>query len=463
LAAITWLIELLTYDAEVSANKEIEEEEGNKEEEEDIEKLGQNSDKAFFNYLGDAYSAFLSGDDDTYTALEEDLVQNFEAGNVGVERELSKLAEENDNFTAENEELLKMSSTLPELEKREAELQSDLAKFHKLIEQLNQHKETLQQKVEARTEELSKNEAELKSISANVANLKSQIATQDLSAEDVRRMQGERARLEEGLERAAAMKDEHNKAFWEGEAQLTAVLKSIETNVATYNGLCADLQLIPETAKNANGIKFHVSIDKSMAAQDDQVSLLGGVDVNGAVKPAVENLKSCVASASAEARKELLDLLDMEENSEEKLAELTEAMKKAESKAAKLEETYNREKEQIDAALAMIIKETEATESKIASLKDPVALESALARSQTKLNQLKALREEKASINAANKKAVHDEILEALAMVADHHSHCAKRFSEVTALGQKVLASIENKSTSVMEEAANELPPVPSV
>ena len=99
--------------------------------------------------------------------------------------------------------------------------------------------------------------------------------------------------------------------------------------------------------------------------------------------------------------------------------------------------------------------------SKIASLKDPVALESALARSQTKLNQLKALREEKAANHAANKKAVHDEILEALAMVADHHSHCAKRFNEVKAVGQKVIDAIDQSCKAVIEEAANQLPPAP--
>jgi len=467
LAAITWLIELLTYDEEVSATRQLEAEEANNpdpnsNEEEDLEKLGQNSDKAFFSYLGEAYTSFLSGDDNTYTALEEDLVQNFEAGNVGVERELARLADENEALTGENDELTKMSSSLPELEKREAELQSDLAKFHKLIEQLNQHKETLQQKVEARTEELSKNEAELQSLAASVDSLKTQVSTQELSADDVRRLQGERARLEEGLERATAMKAQHNKAFFDQEAQLTTVLNEIDANVAQYNAKCAALHLIPETAKNAAGVKFHLSLNKSAATNDDQTALLGNVDIVGTIKPAVENLKSCVVAATSEARQELLNLLDMEESSEEKLSDMIDEQKNAGMKAKKLEDTYNREKEQIDAALAAIVEETEATESKIASLKDPVALESALARSQTKLNQLKALREEKASSHQASKKAVHDEILEALAMVADHHSYCAKRFGEVKALSAKVMGGIDAKSKAVMESAAEKaMPPVP--
>ena len=79
---------------------------------------------------------------------------------------------------------------------RSAQLQSDLQKFHNLIEQLNTHKETLNTKVTQRTEELQKNEEELKAVEESVKGLKDRVGRQDLSAEDVRRMQGERARLE---------------------------------------------------------------------------------------------------------------------------------------------------------------------------------------------------------------------------------------------------------------------------
>ena len=89
---------------------------------EDIEKLGYNSDKAFFSYLGSAYSSFLSGDDALYTSLEDTLVQNFESGNLSVERALSQISNDNELLRTECDELEKMSTALPELEKREAEV-----------------------------------------------------------------------------------------------------------------------------------------------------------------------------------------------------------------------------------------------------------------------------------------------------------------------------------------------------
>ena len=86
-------------------------------------------------------------------------------------------------------------------------------------------------------------------------------------------------------------------------------------------------------------------------------------------------------------------------------------------------------------------------------MKDPVALESALARSQTKLNALKALRQEKMEENEKNKKAVHEEIVEALAMVADHHSYVEKRFKEVKEVGGRLIEEVEGEG--------DKLPPPP--
>ena len=89
------------------------------------------------------------------------------------------------------ENLSQTANALPELEKRQEDLSSDLEKFHQLIEQLNDHKAALEKKVESRSAELDRNQVDLSAINERVAELKNAVAGQDLSAEDVRRMQGE--------------------------------------------------------------------------------------------------------------------------------------------------------------------------------------------------------------------------------------------------------------------------------
>jgi len=149
LAAITWLIELLSYDNEV-ANAE-----GNTDADfQDMDQLVAVSDQAFFTYLAGAYSAFLSGNDDLYAKLEEDLVGQFEEKNVVLEQECERIAVENDEIVGGMEGLTQTQAQLPDLEKREKDLSSDLDKFHLLIEQLNQHKSALEKKAISRGEDV---------------------------------------------------------------------------------------------------------------------------------------------------------------------------------------------------------------------------------------------------------------------------------------------------------------------
>lgn len=101
LAALTWLVELLQYDEVreqemelkkverangISGGDEIEEGNGI-----DMEKMVDKSEKAFFDYLLNAYEMFLCGDDERHDELEEGLVELFEEDNATLEREKNKV------------------------------------------------------------------------------------------------------------------------------------------------------------------------------------------------------------------------------------------------------------------------------------------------------------------------------------------------------------------------------------
>ena len=146
------------------------------------------------------------------------------------------------------------------------------------------------------------------------------------------------------MERATQSKTSHTKLFWASESTLTNLLEGLETKVAEYNAKCANLQLVPETAKNANGTRFYLEVEREKTGVVG--GLFGGVDVEGLIKPKVEALKISVVKSSSEARQELLKLLDMEETTEESMNEASETQIALEAKANKLEATYNREKEQ---------------------------------------------------------------------------------------------------------------------
>ena len=131
---------------------------------------------------------------------------------------------------------------------------------------------------------------------------------------------------------------------------------------------------------------------------------------------------------------------------------------------------------QLDATIAELVSETEEAETKTTQLRDPMALETAIARNTTRLNQLKALREEKLEAAAARKEAVHNEILKALNMCADHKDYIQMQLGDLKAYGEEKLQMLqggktEKKEEEVVEEetaeenfnaGADELPPPPT-
>lgn len=140
LAALCWLIELLTYD-EAAQEGQLQQAEDEMEEESGM------SDKAFYSYLSTAYALFLSGEDAKYAELEEQFVNTFESKNVLLRDEIYSMEQRNVNVSNEIEEVQSRRALLPELEAKKKDYQKDLGKFQQLIEQLEKHKEQLDQKV----------------------------------------------------------------------------------------------------------------------------------------------------------------------------------------------------------------------------------------------------------------------------------------------------------------------------
>lgn len=146
------------------------------------------------------------------------------------------------------------------------------------------------------------------------------------------------------------------------------------------------------------------------------------------------------------AKQELLNLLDQEEHAEEELKDAMTSATALENKARRAEEQYLKEKEQLDKAIAELVSETEEAETKITQLRDPMALETAISRNQTRLAQLNALRAEKKEAADARREAVHGEILKALNMCA-----------EVKDYTQMCLGELKESAGSILSELRGEV------
>lgn len=84
---------ILQYDREVQKS------------EEERNANGDDDQAFFFNYLRDSYQAFLSGDDDAYDALDQQIAATFEEKYAAMENEMKELEEGNEKLRKQIEDM----------------------------------------------------------------------------------------------------------------------------------------------------------------------------------------------------------------------------------------------------------------------------------------------------------------------------------------------------------------------
>jgi len=436
LAALTWLIEKLScnemdlVDEDFSMDRDGND--GGEDALNSVEDLIVKGDRDFFNYVAESYEAFLSADDARYDALEEEWVLQLEKDSLIIEKEIEGITDKNAAIVEEIDSLGHRVEDLPGLEKKREDIASELEKFHELVQRLNEHKAKLNEQVKERKAELDLSESELEKKKMEIKKLEEIIGSQKLSVDDVRRMETEKSRAKESIERAAALKKEYNKTLWESERELDRRLEQLEEIVSKYNARASELLLIPETAPNARGKNFMIKVQKEHAEDRYRSHLLGGVDVEGMVSPSIRHLKGSYSDRTDQARREILDLLDREEASNEQLAETTDKSEMLAEKIKKNEEIITKEKKEHGVSLSVRLKEIELLETKISSIRDPMALEAAITKYQKQCAQLEALRRQHHEKNVAKKKAVQQEINEAIRACADHKEYTQRRLNQLS-------------------------------
>lgn len=131
-------------------------------------------------------------------------------------------------------------------------------------------------------------------------------------------------------------------------------------------------------------------------------------------------------------------------NSQPKLYPLPNFIQIVGGKYAKSEELLSREREEQEGALEVRRREVEATEARIASLRDPVALEEAISRCQRQLIELEALQVRHQHENIARKKSFQDEIDKTMRKVAEHKQYKETKLAELQQYILQKKASVGN-------------------
>ena len=318
--------------------------------------------------------------------------------------------------------------SLIDYEQKKKGYATDLEQFHDLIQQMEQHVDTLSQKKKDRALELEDTNRKLARAAGRVEDLKKCIGSQSLSLDDVQKMQNELKGVEEAIGRAHALQAEHSKSLWEGRTEINALLSELESMAATYNAKRAELNLLPFVL--AEESEAGVAVDRKNLAESDQTRLLG-VNMQEKVQTWMLGCKQKYCEEVAELKLRYQESLDQAERSEEAFAEALERLKIVEGKTDKHEESLEAERQSQEAKLDVRSREADSMDAKVASLRNPVAIEEQIAQYERQCAELEALLLKNEQENVTRKKAVFDEISEACAAIKEYDEFCKSKIEEV--------------------------------
>ncbi len=144
-----------------------------------------------------------------------------------------------------------------------------------LIQTLNDHKAKLTTKVETLTMEISTKEQEMEHWSREIKQLRQTIDSQELSQEDVRRMEREKARIKEQIFIQGGVLEGKTAALKKVREKWCAIHKLLEQKVAELD---AQARQLLEIVRHARDKRFEVNLDRYQAVDKDRIPL--EVDVN---------------------------------------------------------------------------------------------------------------------------------------------------------------------------------------
>jgi kinetochore protein NDC80 len=293
---------------------------------------------------------------------------------------------------------------------------------------MGEHKAALEKKVKDRTAELAETEGKLKKMAKHVEDLKKTVEEQHLSVDDVRKMESEIKGISEAMDRATTLKEQRKKILLSTQSEVERVCNDIDSRVAMYSSALSDVQLVPEIGSTFANMK--AVLDRNQLESSDTSKFLG-VDLEGVVRPTALQTKRETMRKVDDVKAEHQDELDKMERGKEACGEAEAKLQIVVEKKSKSEQSLESEEQAFAAKLAVRQREVETMENKVASLRDPVALEEQMAAYERQCTELEALRVQHQEENIAKKKAVVEEINAACTLMEEHTQHLRGKFQEL--------------------------------
>lgn len=290
---------------------------------------------------------------------------------------------------------------------------------------MDHHVDTLSQKKNDRVHEMMKTNEKLQSTNFRVSELKNTIRLQKLSQEDVQKIKTETKGIVEALDRIAVLKDQRKKELWECQLENEQLWVELEDLVSVYSTSHHKLSSLKDLATPPP--PKIMSFDKT--ATNAQATL--GIDFKSTVPASLSECKQSFSMQLQDCKSAYQEALDLLVRTDDHFSEALEAMKIVECKVDTCEATLNAERDAQNAKLTVRLREAESMESRVSSIRNPVALEEQMAGFACQCTELEALRIKYEEDNLCLKRDMCTEIDKAKVAIGEYDSFCQQQIMEI--------------------------------
>eukprot|EP01104_Vermistella_antarctica_P001425 TRINITY_DN1146_c0_g1_i1.p1 TRINITY_DN1146_c0_g1~~TRINITY_DN1146_c0_g1_i1.p1 ORF type:complete len:633 (-),score=191.06 TRINITY_DN1146_c0_g1_i1:1027-2925(-) len=332
LVALGWMVELLVYDSIAQENAEEALRGGSL--------SGDNTEKVFFSHMQKAYIAYLTGEND-FSCLENEMMESIERTINTTTAEVDDLKAQNERLSKEIQRLKSEPNRVAKLESKVAAVKADAPKFIDMAEKMEEHKVAVQKINDDNQKELQAHDEELAAIKKDIEETAAILEAQDMDEDEVEAINKEKVDLEDGLTAVGMQREKLDQMLWDLEMSSAKQLEKTETTVQHYNGIAGKLQLVPHTAKNANGVHYEMRFNPSGTAASEIVP----VDIKGTIKPALRSLRKALEKRGVDGQKEVMDCEYEHEKVTDALSDKLDDVTHLESRLQKAQEVYKHEKD----------------------------------------------------------------------------------------------------------------------
>ena len=324
----------------------------------------------------------------------------------------------------------------------------DLEQFRDLIQKMNQHKQTLQLKIDERSAELTTTNEKLERMNQHVADLKQTIATQTMSLDDLNKLQTEHKGIQEAADRTQRTLEERKEALRVVETEMAQCLTQLDMAVAEYNGKLSELS-VQGPQWNAHKASIHKD---QMEAGDDRALL--GVDLHDTVRPKVEQQTQLLQNEIQDLQQTYQDALDESAALSRAVDETDAKLQILKEKASKVSATLQQEQEAHEQKHGVRQRELDTLESKVQALRNPIALEEQMAGFRQECARLEAQLAQTRDAGQVALRKTQQQIHQALYLMQEHEAAIRAQLQELEEYWAQHVGTLEGlKAPKHLESA----------